>query len=77
MNKITAWSAKRSADTMTIMGRDETGNVVRVAHVVSIEGALPWPIAKDCNGRTYQLVSDEGDHVAPAADGVLRMPMVA
>ncbi|RYE61089.1 MAG: hypothetical protein EOP20_00705 [Hyphomicrobiales bacterium] len=67
MHKITAWKAQRSSTSMTIVGKDEVGQVLKVAHVVSIEGAAPYPIATDINGLHYQLVCDGADVLAGVA----------
>lgn len=61
MNRISAWKAQRSSVSMTIVGKDDTDQVLKVAHVVSIEAAAPYPIATDVNGQQYQLVCDGAD----------------
>lgn len=61
MHKITAWKTQRSAASMTIIGQNEMGQVLKVTHVISIKAAAPYPIATDVNGTQYQLVCDGAD----------------
>ncbi len=61
MHKITAWRAQGSSASMTIVGKDETGQVLKVAHVTAIDAAAPYPIPTDVNGVQYQLVCDGAD----------------
>lgn len=61
MHKIFSWRAQRSSDSMTIVGKDEAGQVLKVAHVVAVDAAAPYPIATDVNGGQYLLVCDGAD----------------
>lgn len=69
MHKITAWKAQRSSASMTVVGKDETGQALKVAHIVSIEAAAPYPIATDINGCHYQLVCDGTEVLSSIAPG--------
>lgn len=65
MHRITAWRVQPSASGMAIVGKDSTDQVLRIAHVCSIEAAAPYPVATDVNGMQYLLVCD-GAAVLPS-----------
>lgn len=58
MNTVKGWVARRSAASMTIIGKDCAGQVVKIAHVVMIEPGPGCAIATDINGTQYQLLCD-------------------
>lgn len=58
MNTVKGWTTRRSAASMTIIGKDCADQVVKIAHVVLIEAGAGCAIATDINGVQYQLLCD-------------------
>lgn len=58
MNTVKGWTARRSAASLTIIGRDCADQVVKIAHIVEIEAGPGCAIATDVNGTKYQLLCD-------------------
>lgn len=58
MHTVRGWTARRWSPEITIIGKDCSDQVVKIAHVVSIEAGAGCAIATDVNGTRYQLLCD-------------------
>ncbi len=53
--RITAWKARRAGGRITIVGKDEAGDPIKIVGVDTIEAAQPHPLATDRNGDRFEL----------------------
>lgn len=53
--RLTDWKAKRAGGRITITGKDEEGEDIKVVGVDTIEASRPHPVATDLNGDRWIL----------------------
>ena len=58
MTRLKNWTAKRSAASITVTGKDENGTERIATNVVVIRSGVPFTIAEQADGTQIELLAD-------------------